>query len=100
MNICDDFEIISIGPLIHVRVHDDSRQAAPLVYAQAIDRQVQESGRVCVLMELCLPAKRSAIPWWQTSSSGFRDPIKLDEVQQWLESGRQQEWEECNHGIS
>lgn len=104
MNICDDFRIISTGPLIHVRVHDDSRQAAPLVHAQAIDRQVQEFGSVCVLMEVCLAAKRSAMAWWQTSRGDFKvihcDPNKLDEATQSLVSVGHQEREEHNDGIS
>lgn len=104
INIRDDLEIVSAGELLHVRVHGDTRQAAPLVYAHAIDRQVREFGRICVLMEVCQQAKRSAMAWWQTSRGDFKvvhcDPMKLDQAKQWLESGGHQEREECNHGIS
>jgi len=84
-----DFEIVSSGRILHPRVARDISFSSFGDVAVAVDRQVIQHGRACILFEIHDDAGWEAVALWQDETRNFKvrsvDHAKLDEAKAWLE---------------
>ncbi|TWU28882.1 hypothetical protein [Novipirellula artificiosorum] len=90
-------EIVSSGQVLHVKVAGNIESMTGSVIGVAVDRQVRQHGRVCVLFEIHQYDGCEAIALWQDNTNKFKvqsiDHAQLDEAKIWL--GRQAA--SCSH---
>lgn len=83
-------EIVSSGPVLHIKVAGNSSvmSHSAVAVAVAVDSQVRQYGRVCVLFEIHDRDGCKAIALWQNKAGNFKvqsmNHAKLDEAMIWL----------------
>ena len=82
-------EIVSSGQVLHVKLAGNIESMTGGVIGVAVDRQVRQHGRVCVLFEIHQHDGCEAIALWQDKTHNFKvqsiDHSRLDEAKIWLE---------------
>jgi len=82
-------EIVSSGEVLHIKVAGKLKPMSSSAVAVAVERQVRQYGRVCVLLEIHDHRGRKVIAQWQDVTRNFKvqaiDHAKLDEAKIWLE---------------
>jgi hypothetical protein len=84
-----DFEIVSAGRLLHLKTAGVFSISSYSAFAAAADRQVQQHGNVCILVEIHDRVGWRAVAIWQDETLDFKfqsvDHDRLDEAKTWLE---------------
>ena len=80
----DEIEIVSASKLLHLKVAGDFSISSYSAFAAAVDRQVQQHGKVCVLVEIHDRVGWRAVAIWQDETLDFKfqsvDHARLDEA--------------------
>ncbi len=75
-------EIVSSGQVLHLKVAGDSSIMSHSAVAVAVDSQVRQHGRVCVLFEIHDRDGCKAIALWQNKAGDFKvKPIEHDNLE-------------------
>ena len=86
-----DYQIVSTGKVLHMRFQNQIELSSFNAVNAAIEKQVRQFGKICILYEIFECDGWSAGALYQDDRMNFQmaaiDPQRLDEAKQWLAGG-------------